>query len=112
MTWAGGKKISPSQVLANLAGQVKCNIMNIVVYYLYNLIEMGHWNYRIMKKKNRHGQFDFGIYEVFYDDLGQVKGCTKNSLTPVCESEDSLKEEIKIMMDAFEKETLIYEELR
>ena len=73
---------------------------------------MGHWNYRIMKRKNDQGHFDFGIYEVFYDDNGNVHGATGNSLTPVCGSEDDLKEELKIMMEAFDKETLTYEDLR
>ena len=63
-----------------------------------------------MKRKNNQGQFDFGIYEVFYDDNGKVKSWTENSLTPVCDSEEDLKEEIKIMMNAFQKETLTYEE--
>jgi len=71
---------------------------------------MGHWNYRIMKRKNDQGHFDFGIYEVFYDDNGKVTGWTENSLTPLCDSEEDLKEELKIMVDAFTKEVLTYEE--
>ena len=71
---------------------------------------MGHWNYRIMKKKNDQGQFDFGVYKVFYDDNGKIAHWTENSVTPACESEDDLKSEIKIMMDAFDKETLTYDE--
>jgi hypothetical protein len=70
---------------------------------------MGHWNYRIMKRKNDEGGFDFGIYEVFYDDNGKVSW-TENSLTPLCDSADELKEELRIMMDAFDKETLIFED--
>ncbi len=62
-----------------------------------------------MKKKNDQGQFDFGVYEVFYDDNGKIARWTENSVTPTCESEDDLKSEIKIMMDAFDKETLTYE---
>jgi hypothetical protein len=71
---------------------------------------MGHWNYRIMKRKNDQGQFDFGVYEVFYDDNGKIARWTENSVTPTCESENDLKSEIKIMMDAFDKETLTYDE--
>jgi hypothetical protein len=71
---------------------------------------MGHWNYRIMKRKNDQGQFDFGLYEVFYDDRGKVISWTENSLTPVCDSEDNLKNELNVMMGAFEKQTLLYEE--
>ena len=71
---------------------------------------MGHWNYRIMKRKNNQGKFDFGIYEVFYDDNGKVQSWTKDSLTPVSESEEELKAELGIMMSAFENETLIHKE--
>jgi hypothetical protein len=73
------------------------------------IIDMGHWNYRVMKRKNDQGQFDFGIYEVFYDDQGEAETWTENSLIPTCESEADLKTELKIMMHAFEKEVLIYE---
>lgn len=71
---------------------------------------MRHWNYRVMKRENAQGQIGFGIYEVFYDDNGEIKSWTENSLTPVCDSEEDLKEEMKIMMKAFEKETLTYKE--
>jgi hypothetical protein len=71
---------------------------------------MGYWNYRIMKRKNDEGQFDYAIYEVFYDDNGKVTGWTKDPLTPICGSVEGLMEELKIMMVAFDKETLIYEE--
>ena len=69
---------------------------------------MGHWNYRIMKRENNEGQFEFGIYEVFYDDNGKVIASTENSLTPVCDSEEDLRIELNIMMKAFDKETLTY----
>jgi hypothetical protein len=39
-----------------------------------------------------------------------VKGWTENSLTPVCESEDDLKAEMKIMVGAFDLETLTLED--
>ena len=51
------------------------------------------WNYRIMKRKNSEGDYDFGIYEVYYDDNGKVKGWTEDSMTPVCSSSDDLKYE-------------------
>ena len=63
-----------------------------------------------MKRKNDRGQFDFGIYEVFFDEHGKVKGHTEKSLGIVCNSEDDLKEELKIMMEAFDKETLTYDD--
>ena len=63
-----------------------------------------------MKRKNSEGDYDFGIYEVYYDDNGKVKGWTEDSMTPVCSSSDDLKYEMKVMMRAFEKDTLEYVE--
>lgn len=68
------------------------------------------WNYRIMKKKNSEGSFDFGIYEVYYDENGKVSSWTQESMTPVCSSSDDLEYEIKVMMEAFKKETLEFKE--
>lgn len=56
------------------------------------------------------GEYEFGIYEVYYDDNGQIKWWTENSMVPTCQSEKGLLEEMKIMERAFEQETLIYED--
>lgn len=61
-----------------------------------------------MKRLNSDGKFEFGIYEVFYDEQGNVKSSTRDSLTPTCSSEEDLKYELEIMMEAFRKETLLY----
>lgn len=68
------------------------------------------WNYRIMKKKNSEGSFEYGIYEVYYDENGNVSSWAKESLTPVCMSSDDLQYEKKVMMEAFKKDTLEYKE--
>ncbi len=68
------------------------------------------WNYRIMKKKNSEGSFEYGIYEVYYDENGKVSSWTQESLTPVYSSSDDLEYEMKVMMEAFKKETLEYKE--
>ncbi|BDD05593.1 hypothetical protein [Aureibacter tunicatorum] len=69
------------------------------------------WNYRVLKRRNSDGDFEFGIYEVYYDENGNVKGWTKDSLTPTCSDEENLKYELQErMMKAFEKETLTYVE--
>jgi hypothetical protein len=70
---------------------------------------MGHWNYRVMKREISEGQFEFGIYEVHYDNEGKVEGWTENPLTPTHESIKELEAELKRMITAFEKETLIYD---
>lgn len=68
------------------------------------------WNYRIMKRKNSQGEFEYGIYEVYYDDQGKVSNWPLESMTPVCPSPEGLKHEMHIMLDAFNKETLDYKE--
>ncbi len=66
------------------------------------------WNYRIMKKKNSAGEFEFGIHEVYYDEEGKMSSCTLKSLTPVCSTAEDLKFEMLRMMDAFDNDTLDY----
>lgn len=66
------------------------------------------WNYRIMRRKSEADEYEYGIYEVFYNEAGEVKGYTENSLTPVCDSAEGLFEEMQIMFKAFENETLDY----
>lgn len=66
------------------------------------------WNYRIMKRKIDHSNYEFGIYEVYYDDNGVIKGCTVNALTPTRESREDLKLELELMKEAFKKEVLDY----
>lgn len=66
------------------------------------------WNYRIMKRKNSEGTFEYGIYEVYYDENGKVSSWTQESLTPVCSSSNDLEYEMKFMMEAFKNDTLEY----
>ena len=67
------------------------------------------WNYRIMKRRNEIGEYEFAVYEVYYDEGGNLCGWTENPLTPTCLSEDDLRHELTIMMEAFKKETLEYD---
>jgi hypothetical protein len=62
-----------------------------------------------MKKLNEQGEYEFGIYEVYYDDNGKVISYTMDSLTPVSSSAEGLEEEIEIMKRAFKEEVLTYE---
>lgn len=71
---------------------------------------MSQWNYRIMKKLNDSNEYEFGIYEVYYDENGNINGWTDNSLTPTCSSEEDLLHEFEMMKQAFAKETLLYKE--
>jgi hypothetical protein len=68
------------------------------------------WNYRIMKREINPGEFEFGSYEVYYDDTGKVISWTEKSMTPTCTSEQDLLFELEVMKEAFQKETLLYED--
>lgn len=61
-----------------------------------------------MKRQNESGEYDFGIYEVFYDDNGKVTSWTEESMIPVCLSEEGLDHELNLMREALKKETLLY----
>lgn len=71
---------------------------------------MGWWNYRVMKRLNSQGKYDYGIHEVYYDDDGKINGWTEDSMVPVCPSEKDILYELEVMKRAFEQETLLYEE--
>lgn len=65
-------------------------------------------NYRVMKHLNEEGNYEFGIYEVYYDSNGEVTGWTDQPLTPVSGSAALLLEEIHKMKEAFAKDTLLH----
>jgi len=69
-----------------------------------------NWNYRIMKHKNSDSEFEYGVYEVYYNENGEVKGYTENSMTPTVDSPEGLKKELEIMLKAFDQEILEYKE--
>lgn len=68
------------------------------------------WNYRVMKRENSSGEYDYGIYEVYYDENGKVISWTINPITPVRSSEEELQFELHLMLRAFKETTLVYEE--
>ena len=34
------------------------------------------WNYSVMRNEISNGQFEYGIYEVYYDENGEIKNYT------------------------------------
>lgn len=63
-----------------------------------------------MKRKISDSEFEYGIYEVYYDENGIVQGCTENSMVPTVDNPEGLKHEIEIMLKAFDQEILEYKE--
>lgn len=62
-----------------------------------------------MKKKNQSGEYEFGIYEVYYDDNGNVEGWTENPLVPESPTVEGLFKDLTVMMEAFKKDVLNYD---
>jgi len=69
-----------------------------------------NWNYRILKRQNESGEYEYGIHEVFYNEKGEIVSWTKESMTPVCPSKEGLRHELNLMLEAFRDETIIYKE--
>lgn len=61
------------------------------------------WNFRVMEKDG-----EFAIYEVFYNDEGQVQGYTENPSFPRAESIEELKEDLERYAEAMSKPVLQY----
>jgi hypothetical protein len=68
------------------------------------------WNYRVMKRKISDLEVEYGIYEVYYKENGEIEGYTQNSLTPTVHTPEGLKYELEMMMKAFDMETVDYTE--
>ncbi|SFD26916.1 hypothetical protein SAMN05518672_1011372 [Chitinophaga sp. CF118] len=62
-----------------------------------------------MKKLNEDGEYEFGVYEVYYDSHGKIVGWTETAVSPLSSSEESLLHELEIMKQAFKEETLLHE---
>ena len=63
---------------------------------------MSTWNYRVIKKN----ESEFGIYEVHYDGNGKVVAWTEESVVPVCTSEKELLQQLTMIREALDKETI------
>ena len=63
------------------------------------------WNYRVMRRYD-----DLGIYEVYYNEDGSVKGFSENPVSPRGGSISELKLDMERYMEALSKPILDYEE--
>jgi len=61
------------------------------------------WNYRVMTCDNG---LTYEIYEVYYHYNGSLKMYTENSIKPFGESLEDLKDELNMMIKAFENPVL------
>lgn len=68
------------------------------------------WNYRILKNKLA-GRDICEIHEVYYNSDGSVKGWTQNSIIPTGETPEELKQDLTMMLQAFESPVLDLDQL-
>lgn len=64
------------------------------------------WNYRIGHRPKTEPLLGHMIYEVFYDEEGQVKMYAVNPVSPFGDIPDELYEDMCNMMRAFDEEPL------
>jgi len=63
------------------------------------------WNYRIVEAC----EFDYSIFtvrEVYYNDDGSIKSISETGITPYGETKGELREDINLMLKAFDKPVL------
>jgi hypothetical protein len=68
--------------------------------------EMSHWNYRVVAKDDQ-----FAIHEVFYDDAGDVAGCTEDPVFPHGETVEELRDAITRYGEAIDKPPLLFTDI-
>ena len=69
------------------------------------------WNHRVMKREKVDGDDDwYQIHEVYYKENGEVDGYTSDGIAAGGYTLEDLREELTRMLEATEKEILIYED--
>lgn len=67
---------------------------------------MGWWNYRVIARGG-----EYAIYEVYYDDEGNIEAFTENSVCPMGESFDELCKDLEHYQYALKRPVLNYAKL-
>lgn len=68
---------------------------------------MSTWNYRVISSAEN----GLGIYEVYYDENGNIKYFSEDAVSPRGDSLEELNEDFVRYKDALQKPVLNYEEL-
>lgn len=69
------------------------------------------WNHRLIRRKDGRGQDYYGIYEVYYDERGRIYACTQDPVAVVGESPDGASELHAMMIEAFVRPILDYDDI-
>ena len=70
-------------------------------------MKTSHWNYRVIRK--HHSETDsetYHVHEVYYRDDGNIEGWTQESVTPMGETAEELREDIRYFLHAFRRPIL------
>ncbi len=68
---------------------------------------MSHWNHRIIHRYHEMtDSHTYQIHEVYYDDVGIIKGWTELAVGPFGETPSELREDIRHLLEAFQKQIL------
>ena len=73
---------------------------------------MGYWNYRVVKHVAPSGEVYHTIHEAYYNSKNQITAITKDQIYPCGESKAELRRDIDLMLKAFKKPTLVYDEIK
>ncbi len=72
--------------------------------------DIDHWNYRVVKRIIAEEE-QFGVYEVYYNKSGELVACAENPMVVVGDSPTKAIWEVNLMITAFEKPTLNYDDI-
>lgn len=64
------------------------------------------WNYRVVRKEG-----ELVVYGVYYDGMGSVVACDRDKNAPFGQDIEELKHNLELMIEALNKEILVYEKL-
>ena len=63
---------------------------------------MSHWNYRVIRKHHtKTDSVTYHVHEVYYRDDGNIDGWTQESVAPMGETAEELREDIRYFLRAF-----------
>lgn len=73
------------------------------------------WNHRVFKRRNPtplddSDEYSYQIHECFYEDDGTINGYTVEGIAAYGSSLEELRANLQQMLDACDKQVLIYEE--
>jgi len=69
------------------------------------------WNHRVMKHEKTDGDDDwYQIHEVYYNNKREPNGWTQHGIKPGGNTLEDLRDELIRMLEATEKQILIYKE--